>query len=242
MAPPFRLSQTKENQVAFERIYEDVNAGITPFFRYQVIENIPQSELRGEPVMETHEVVEIRIAGDKNFAPVKLVTEMWKRDGHLIRTYAERWPEQYAAFLSGTAQEASGTPLEMLKPYGMSDAGLSLCRALKIYSIEALYSLQGQAVKNLGMQGNALKEMADKYMADRAKGTDTERELAALRAEIAALKAGGVPAVVEPLPDAEPSDTELKDRIEALVGARPRGNPSRDTLERMLAEAEAAGQ
>lgn len=226
--------------MAFERIYENNEHLLTPYFRYQTIENVPQSELRGEPVMDTVEVVEIRIAGDKNFAPVKLVTEMWKRDGHIVRTYAERWPEQYAQFLQGAAQEASGTPLELLKPYGMSDAHLSLCRALKIYSIEALYAIQGNAVKNLGMQGNALKEMADHYMADRAKGTDTELELAALRAEIAALKATVIPAIVEPVPDGAMSDDQMKDRIAELVGARPRGNPSTETLKRLLEEAEGA--
>lgn len=229
--------------MAFERIYENNEHLLTPYFRYQTIENIPQSELRGEPVMDTVEVVEIRIAGDKNFAPVKLVSEMWKRDGHIVRTYAERWPEQYAQFLQGAAQEASGTPLELLKPYGMSDAHLSLCRALKIYSIEALYAIQGGAVRNLGMQGNALKEMAENYMADRAKGTDVERELTKLRAEIAALKAGVIPAVVEPLPDGELTDDEIRDKIEALTGARPHHRVSkRETLEQMLQEAESIAQ
>ncbi|OYW51642.1 MAG: hypothetical protein B7Z29_21435 [Hyphomicrobium sp. 12-62-95] len=67
-------------------------------------------------------------------------------------------------------------------------------------------------------------------------------ELAALRAELDALK-NPIPvdakADADVLPDGYEgmTDVQLKDAIEAKVGARPRGNPSRDTLVRMLNEA-----
>ncbi len=104
-------------------------------------------------------------------------------------TYAERWADQYAAFLSGNDQKASGTPLEMLKPYGISDAQLSLCRALRVYSIESLHHLEGQNLKNLQMNANPLKDMARRYMADRASGANNADEMAKLRAQIEALQA-----------------------------------------------------
>ncbi|WP_212749198.1 hypothetical protein, partial [Pseudoalteromonas piscicida] len=68
---------------------------------------------------------------------------MWKRENGKVITFAERWADQYRAFLAGADQEAAGTPLEMLRSFGRSDANLSLGRALRIYSIEALHHLEG---------------------------------------------------------------------------------------------------
>lgn len=215
---------------------------ITPVFQYMTVENVPASELAGEPKFETLEVVEVRFAGSKLYSPVFRVTDMWKRDGHRVITYAERWGEQYAAFLSGRTQEAQGTPLEMLKAYGISDAQLSLCRALKVYSIEALAHTEGQNLKNLGMAANDLKSMADSFMADRAKGGDNSSKIATLEAEIAALKAQlAIPAQADPaqiedaikLSDAEyeaMTDDQLKALIKTRTGRAPVGTPKRDFL------------
>lgn len=234
--------------MSYEQLHYDdrwLESQITPFFRFETFENVPQSELKGEAVMETIEVVELRFAGDKNYAPVFPALSMHRMDGHHVVTFAERFADQYAQFQSGSAQQASGTPLEKLASYGISSAQLSLCRALKIYSIEALNGLEGVNLKSLGMNQNALKEMAAKFLADRAMGGDTAREMAELRAELAALK-NPIPvdakADAAVLPDGYEAmtDAELKDAIEAKVGARPRGNPSRDTLVRMMDEANAA--
>lgn len=230
--------------MGIERIPEtDLEHLITPYFKHETVENVPQSELKGEPVMEIKEVVEVRFAGDKNYSPVLPVDAMYRKDGHKVVTYAERWAEQYAAFLSGSAQESAGTPLEKLAQYGISSAMLSLCRALKVYSIEALYNVDGANLKNLGMHANELKAMANAYMADRAKGSETAQELAALRAEVAALRAGAPLPVDEKaelalLPEGyeNMTDEELKNAIADLAGARPRGNPSRDTLLRTLSD------
>lgn len=217
---------------------EELDHLLTPFFRFETYENVPQSELRGEAVMETREVVELRFAGDKNYAPVFPALSMHRMEGHHVVTFAERFAKQYAEFQQGATQQASGTPLEKLSAYGISGAQLSLCRALKIYSIEALNSLDGPNLKALGMNQNALREMAAKFIADRSAGGEMAMELAALRAEIAAMK-NPVPEVVEELPSAyeHMTDAELKDALEAKLGSRPRGNPSRATLESMMAEA-----
>ena len=216
---------------------------VTPFFRHQTIENVPQSEIQRMPVMEVKEVVELRFAGDKNYAPVLPVDSMYRRDGHNIITYAERFAEQYRAFVSGSAQEAEGTPLEMLKPFGISENQISLCRVLKIYSIEALYHLEGQNLRNLGMNANTLKDMASNYMAQRSSGLNTANRMAELEAEIARLKAGA------PLPEEQATpeqidaavtaaddefdaltDAELKAIIKDKTGQAPRGTPSREFL------------
>lgn len=225
----------------------DLEHLITPYFKHITVENVPQSERQGQAVMETIEVVEIRFAGDKNYSPVVPVNAMYRRDGHRVITYAERWANQYAAFVQGAAQEASGTPLEKLSPFGITPAQLSLCRALKIYNIEALHGLEGANLKSLGMSGNDLKRMAAAYMEERAQGSATARELEALRAELEALKAGRpLPADEKAELDALPTgyeamtDDELKEAIAAKKGRRPAGNPSRETLLIMARELEAA--
>lgn len=219
---------------------------ITPVFKHITVEDVPASERAGAPVMKTMEVVEVRFAGTKLYSPVFPVNAFWKRDGHRVVTYAERWADQYRTFLEGRPAEAAGTPLEMLKAYGISDSQLSLCRAVKVYSIEALHHLEGSALKSLGMSANDLKEMARKFMDDRAKGADVNAEIAALRAEIAAMRAAAVPAdersLVDQIPDLEAAADEdarkkaLKDEIEGIAGSRPKGNPSVDTLEKMLSD------
>ena len=224
---------------------------VTPIFKHITVENVPASERAGRPVLETLEVVEVRFAGSKLYSPVFPANAFWKRDGHRTVTYAERWAEQYREFLAGNDQKASGTPLEMLRPYGISDSQLSLCRALRIYSIEALHNLEGPNLKSLQMNQNPLKEMARRYMADRSSGAVSAERIAALEAEIAALKA--------PIPAMEPSpaeveaviaaaddeyesmtDDQLKEKIAEKVGSKPRGNPSRATLLSSIRELTAA--
>jgi hypothetical protein len=224
---------------------------ITPVFRWETIEDINASEREGHLVKKMRQVVEVRFAGSKNYSPVFPVDAMWQRVNGRIVTYAERWSQQFQGFLAGNAQMAAGTPLEMLKGYGISDAHLSLCRALKIYSIEALYHLEGTELKSLGMSANNLKGMANAYMADRAKGSDSAAEMEALRAEIAALKASippkeAAPAEIEAAVQAADdeyaalTDDQLKERIAEKVGRKPAGNPSRTTLVQSLRELDAA--
>lgn len=224
---------------------------VTPIFKHVTVEDVPASEREGRAVMKTMEVVEVRFAGSKLYSPVFPVDAFWKRDGHKIVTYAERWAEQYQTFLQGNDQKASGTPLEMLKPHGISDSQLSLCRALKIYSIEALHHLEGPNLKSLGMNGNALKEMAARYMADRSAGAAASSEIEALRREIEELR--------KALPTKDPtadeidqalkvandefeamSDDMLKEKIAEKVGRKPAGNPSRATLLASIRELSAA--
>lgn len=224
---------------------------VTPLFRYESIEDINASERAGHLVKKMIQVVEVRFAGSKNYSPVFPVDAAWKTINGRVVTFAERWADQYRAFVAGSDQEAAGTPLEMLKNYGMSDANLSLCRALRIYSIEALDHLEGDALKSLGVAANMLKDMARAYMADRAKSSDGAAEMAALRAEIAALKAA-IPAkeaspqeVEEALKASEDeyaalTDDQLKERIAEKVGRKPAGNPSRTTLVQSLRELDAA--
>lgn len=227
---------------------------ITPFFKIIEVENIPKSEVSGYPVMERKEVVEVRFAGQKNYAPVFPTDAFWKREGNNVLTYAERWPEQYRQFKEGSPQEALGTPLEMLRKYGVTPEQLSLCRALKVYSIEALHHLEGSQAKALGMNANKLKDAARAFMAERASASGALSEIEALKARIAELEGRStqipaveqspaeIDAIVQSADDAfaEYSDSQIKDELEKLTGARPRGNPSRQTLVSLLETAMAA--
>lgn len=227
---------------------------VTPVFRMQSIENIPKSETAGYAVMEMQEIVEVRIGGTKNYAPVFLASEFWKREGNQVITYAERWPDQYRAFKEGSPQEANGTPLEMLRSQGITPELLSLCRALRIYSIEALDKVEGQEAKSLGTNVNRLKEAARAFLANRDKGVNALNEVEVLKARIAELEARStVLPVIEPTRAevdqaiaeadaafADMTDDDIKAEIAKLAGSRPRGTPSRETLERNLTELLAA--
>lgn len=185
----------------------DIN--VVPFFKIVNVEDIPASERAGHLVMKSIEVVEVRFAGSNLYSPVFPAHAVFERQGNRAITYAERWAEQYRAFIDGSEQMAQGTPLEMLKSYGISEAQLSLCRVWKIYSIEALHALEGPNLKNLNMYANDLKRMAAAFMAERAKGGETLGELEKLRAELAAMKASMV------IPEKEPT---ADDRVGALLG------------------------
>lgn len=219
---------------------------VTPFFKFMEIENIPKSETAGRLIKESIEMVEVRIAGDRNFVPFFPAHAMSHREGGTVITYAERWADQYRAFKEGSSQEAQGTPLEMLRDYGVTGEQLSQCRALRIYSVEALNNLEGANARSLGVNQNKLKDAARKYLASVQSNITALDEIEALKAELARLKSlvpEGVAEVLEPLPDPdglEEDPAAIKDKIEAITGTRPRGNPSPGTLKSMLAELEAA--
>lgn len=234
------------------RIPGERYAQATPYFKYLNIFNEPQSRIQGKSVYELKSVVEIRFPANPQYKPVFGVDEQCAIDedtGRIV-TWAERYKDQYGSFLSGAEQQAEGTPLEELLPYGISQAQLSICRALNIYSIEQLGHLEGAAVKRLGIHSNDLKPMALRFMEARRDGSQMQSEVEELKRQIAELRGdtGDMPLSnmmqeIEPeLPVGyeEMSDSQLKDEIERLAGARPRGNPSRLTLITNLNELKAA--
>jgi len=229
-------------------VIDEREISITPVFKMMEIENIPKSETAGHAVLEVHEVVEVRFAGQKNYMPVFLAKDFAYREGNRTITYAERWADQYRAFKEGSPQEAMGTPLEMLN--GLTPEDRSLCRALRIYSIEALHALEGQAKQSLGMNQNRLKEAAATYMADRASSKNQSSEIEILKARIAELESRStvppidtptepeIDAIVQAMDDefTSFSDDDIKVWITDNTGTRPKGNPSRATLLSMARE------
>lgn len=220
-------------------VIDERDVQVTPFFRIMEIENIPKSETAGYAVMETHEMVEIRKAGDRHNILIAPADGFWKREAGVVYTYMDRWPEQYRQFKEGNPQEAQGTPLEVLKRFGVTDEQVSLCRVMRIYSVEALHALEGQGLKNLGTHQNKLKQAAAQHMADRTTVIGAMDRMAALEKELAELKAAGAMVVpeVEPALPADASDDALRDEIENLTGVRPHHKTNRSNLEMALEQA-----
>ena len=217
------------------------DALVVPFFKTVAQQDMTASKKAGRPIFKDVEVVEVRIAGDRNFAPVFPAHAMWRRVNGEEVTYAQRFADAYERFAAGKEQVADGTPLSEL-PF-LTEAKRAELRALKVYTAEALASLDGKNLTNLGGQGREMKNQAIAYLeksTGTAGATALAAEVEALRAELAAVRAGEVePAPVEP----DPADDEkeaLKARIADLTGSRPRGNPSVETLREMLEEMKVA--
>lgn len=237
--------------LAIERVEAPLtDFAVTPFFRHETVEDVMASYREKRAVMKTLEVCELRIAGEKNYVPVVPADSVWQIQNGQAITYAERFAEQYRQFKMGGSQEASGTPLQELSPYGITPAQISLCRALKIHSIEAIHSLEGHGLKVLGVQGNELKRMTAAYMANLTRGGQVESELESLRRQVAELmaernQATDTAEVAEEVAEealeaaefAGMSDEQIKAYIRERTGSTPRGNPSRETLLRMAVEA-----
>lgn len=223
--------------------FEANSHGITPYFKVLTPLSVPQSQEKGRPIYKSPmEMVELRLAGDRNYAPVVPADSMYRRYGNRVVTYAERFAEQYHAFMTGGDQVAGGTALEALADYGITPQQLSVCRALKIYSIEALHELRDP--KALGMNANTLKDMARRWMEDKdRKSVDKAgADISSMQAEIERLKAL-IPAEQTPPEEIDElvakaddeftamSSDELKDLIaDKTQQGRPRGNPSHETL------------
>lgn len=230
------LQETRDN---------DIRYGVEPFFMHLTLDDKPKTNLKGQLVQKTHEVVQLRFPGDTRFSPTFPVDSMWYRHSGQVLTYAERFADKYRAFVSGEDQIASGTPLEHLKPYGMTPEVISYCRAMKIYSIEAIIALEGQNLKNLGVRANRLKDMAAQWEADKAKGSQMAQEMAEMREKLASYESQKMPAqefdglTPEQVSDLSAmSDDDLKDFIEQTLGARPHHKTGRDKLELMYREAQ----
>lgn len=200
---------------------------VVPFFKSIAVQDEAASRAAGRPIFRDREVVEIRIAGERNFAPVVPAHSMWRREGGSEITYAQRWPDAYARFQEGREQVASGTPLSEL-PF-LTEAKRQELRSLKVYTAEALASLDGKNLANLGTQGREYKTQAAAYL-ERAQGSARD---VALAAEVEALKAQ-----IAEMQSAAPDDEkeQIKAQIAQITGQRPRGNPSVETLREMLSE------
>jgi len=143
-------------------------AGITPLFKNIAMKNPGKSTEAGRPIFDDVEVVEIRFAGSRDvyvFPATEYSHFEDDEDTNERRriSYAERWPKQYQQFKAKQAQTKEGTPLDYL-PF-LTEGKRAELRALSIYTAEALAELDGQPLKNLGLGGRDLKNLAADYLA-----------------------------------------------------------------------------
>lgn len=232
-------------------------AGMTPIFYIAQVEDVLASREAGRPIFVDEERIEYRFAGNRNFNFHDLAHGFHEEKSGEVITHAMRFPDAYRKFKETGGNEASGTPLQNLP--GLTAVQLSTLKALSVYTVENLASLEGQGIKNLGPQGHALKQAAQKYLAaagGRVDMKDVLAQLAALEARneelarmVSAARPGPIgsepeierPAVAEPDTDLR-TDDELKAAIAEKHGSRPRGQPSRATLLNMLAQDAAADE
>lgn len=222
---------------------------ITPFWKTIERPDRALSMAKEELVMISEDVVELHFAANNTYRPVKGAEEEHSRKGFRVIPYREHYSESYEKFKGGGEQTAGGTNLVVLEAYGINIDLRNFCKSLKIYSVEALASLQSQNAKSLGMHQNKLQEAARKFLADRQSGQGQLDEIAELRAQLEELKK----AKPEPLqsfndlpdladiandPLAALTDAEIKEQIKDLTGHMPRGNPSRASLIEQLKEAQ----
>jgi hypothetical protein len=224
---------------------------IVTFENFPVL-NEAKSKEANRPIYEDMEVCRIRMGGDRLQAPV---FPAWAEapgggenaEGYIVpMTYAEKYAEQYRKFKAGEIQTKEGTPIEALT--FLSAAKVKELKALNIYTAESLASLEGASLKSLGQGGLEWKTKAKAYL-DNAAGSANVTKLASenefLRQQLEELKKERAqwPAterVTENLgygdtdQDETKTDAELKDMIEEKTGSRPRGNPSRETLIKMI--------
>jgi hypothetical protein len=141
-----------------------------------------------------------------------------------------------------STQTKSGTPLTYAT--FLTEARRSELRAQNIYTVEALASIDGQPLKNLGPGGREMKNAAMEYIEETQKGavnTQMAAELEALRArnqvmeeDLAVLKAKSSAVKLDPADKFDGMDLEaLRAYITTHTGAPPLGAINTKTLRRM---------
>jgi hypothetical protein len=207
--------------------------------------NEAKSKDAGRLICDNMEAIEIRSPGNRNTISVHPATEPcgWIVDpntgGQTQITYAERFARQYRQFKSQVSQTKSGTPLEYAR--FLTEARRVELRALNIYTVEALATLDGQELKNIGHGGRELKNQAMEYIEESKKNVPAmqmQAELDALRARNAVLEEDAMARKNKELEFEGMSLEALRDFISENTGHAPKGNLDRKQLVRMAAEAQ----
>lgn len=225
--------------------------------------NRKKSDAAGRPIYDDVEMVEVHFPGDKHTVLTAPAVEETMHDGEMM-PYYRRFAEAYEAFKAGDADYVDGTKVEDVG--FLTEGQKRELRAINVRTVEQLAGMQGRAMFRLGPQGPEMRDKAEAFL-ERQEGGKAAQEADDLRRRVAELEAqlkaapdapvptpAGDPELVEaydgPVEDKpqgtpEPvdvldhlSDAELKDYIRDLTGERPKGNPSRETLLRMVEEAQ----
>lgn len=233
--------------MAQQQMNRDPDANAIAIFKNHAIKNAGKTATAGRPIFDDMEVCEIRFAGSRSVSvfPATAISH-WIEDPTTGEqrsiTYAERFSRQYQQFKMHAAQTASGTPIDYA-PF-LTEARRAELRALNIYTIEQLGHIDGQELKNLGHGGREMKNQAQAYLAETAKGAPN----AAMMAELEQLRAQN--AILQEDLERKNANAEkgsefdgmtleqLRNYITSQTGHAPHGSLNRKTLLRMAAEAQ----
>jgi len=215
-------------------------------FKDDTVPNPAKSSHAGRPIVDDREICLIRLPGSIDIKPFPANAHSdWVIDPltgeQRSRTYAERFPRQYAQFKNHMQQTRTGTPLTMA-PF-VTPAQMSNLNGLAIFTVEALAHVDGQELKNLGPGGRDLKNRAQEYLENARNGVAARQamdENEALKAQMQVMQTD-----LEKLRSMMPqraavdeqfqamSTEQLCEFVEAQTGHRPHGALPRNTLELM---------
>lgn len=223
------------------------------FFQDSVVDANASREA-GRTIYKDADFARVRYPHDPRTVLVKPAHEPTKvkgPDGMMVSTtYAAMYPHEFRAYREGVEYTGTGTPLTEL-PF-LTAAQRKTLNGMGVYTAENLETLEGSALRQLGMNGRDLKDQAKAFLevannvADRRNKDRLEAEIADLRAMLEEMKASNGNANVAdeaeaPRADGDEfdamSEAELKDVIEQITDKRPQGNPNRETLLRKAREA-----
>lgn len=203
-------------------------------FFTMAVENRAKSLDAGRPIFEDREMVRIAFPADNKRIHVAPANEMhYVAHARQQMTYAQRFEASYRAFKDANEDFVAGTPLKEA-PF-LTNAEREELKAQKIKTVEQLAGLPDVGVKKLGIGWREKVEQAKAYL----ESADGLSQIAALKAEIEALKAGKAEEkAAAPVGDqfAGFTDDDLKNMIRDAGGEVPRGNASRGKLIERLQE------
>lgn len=232
----------------FQAPNKDPDAGVVALFKNLPVKNEAKTAEMGRPIYDDQEIVELRYAGSRNMGvyPATAMSHWGVNDEgeQVVVTYAERFSRQYRQFKERQVQTKSGTPLD----YGtfLTEARRAELRALNVYTLEALASVDGAELKNLGMMGRDMKNRAIAYLEEsktHAMDTKLMAELEALRSRNEILE-GDLKVLKTKAQAVDRSDDfddmtldQLREYITTHTGVAPQGAVNRKTLARMARDA-----
>jgi hypothetical protein len=220
---------------------------LVALFKYLAVKNEGKSADAGRLVCDDIEVCEIRAPGSRNVSVFPaLSVSHWSGDiygGDQVKvTYAERFAHQYRQFKAEQAQTKSGTPLSVA-PF-LTEGRRAEMRAQNIYTVEQLAGIDGQELKNLGINGRDLKNRALEYIEEtknNAPNLKLADELEQIRArnaileeDMKLLKARSAVTEFE-----EMTEEQLREFVKSHTGTAPKGDVPRKVLVRMAKDSQA---
>lgn len=191
----------------------EADRGLSVQFFLKPRENPRRTKEEGRPIFDEIEMVSIAYPGNKTTqmtAPALKVH--YNANIKAQQTYAERFPEQYRQFKDGIAEQVSGTPIHVL---GLSTAENAELAASKIKTVEQLANMPDANIRKMGPSFRSRVDHAKAYLETATGATAMRDEMAALRAELEALRAQN-PAPA-PAPEVDPfagmEDEDLRNML-----------------------------